>query len=176
MTAPGDRDEAWFTDLYATHHAAVARYGIRRLRSPDDAGELAQEVFVVAWRRRLDVPDHALPWLYGVARRLLANQRRRDLSASATGADAEVDAAVADEVGLVNTVADLRAALATLTEADQELLRLIGWEELTLAQAAVVLDCSRATAAVRLHRARRRLGAAMATYGHEEIRPATALR
>ena len=59
-------------------------------------------------------------------------------------------------------MADVRAALATLSGIDQEILRLIGWEELTVAEAAGVLGCSRATAAVRLHRARRRLTDAMA--------------
>lgn len=52
------------------------RYGLRRLADTDAAAELAQEVFVIAWRRRREVPDRSLPWLYGVARRLLANQWR----------------------------------------------------------------------------------------------------
>ncbi len=34
------------------------------------------ETFLVAWRRLDDVPADALPWLYGVARRVLANERR----------------------------------------------------------------------------------------------------
>jgi DNA-directed RNA polymerase specialized sigma24 family protein len=122
MTEPGDRDEAWFTHVYATHHAAVTRYGLRRLRSAEAAGELAQEVFVVVWRRRLDVPDHAI-----------------------------------------------------LTEEDQEILRLVGWEELTVAEAAAVVGSSRATAAVRLHRARRKLRAAMTAYDNPATRRAAVL-
>jgi DNA-directed RNA polymerase specialized sigma24 family protein len=50
-----------------------------------------------------------------------------------------------------------------LSDADQEALRLIGWEELDLAGAAVAMGCSRATMAVRLHRARRRLERALGT-------------
>jgi DNA-directed RNA polymerase specialized sigma24 family protein len=36
------------------------------------------ETFLTAWRRLDDVPagDEARLWLYGVARRMLANQRR----------------------------------------------------------------------------------------------------
>jgi RNA polymerase sigma-70 factor (ECF subfamily) len=113
MPPPGERGERWFSGLYAAHYAHVVRYALRRLADPDASAELAQEVFVVAWRRRAEVPDHDLPWLYGVARRLLA----------------------------------------TLSEADQEILRLVGWEELAVAEAAVVLGCSGTTAAVRLHRA-----------------------
>ena len=70
------RGEVWFTALYAAHRRDLLRYGYRRLTDLDAAAELAQDVFVVAWRRRADVPGHALPWLYGVARRLLANHWR----------------------------------------------------------------------------------------------------
>lgn len=76
MGLPGKRDEGWFTRIYAAEYAHVVRYGLRRLAGTDAAAELAQEVFVIAWRRRREVPDRSLPWLYGVARRLLANQWR----------------------------------------------------------------------------------------------------
>ncbi|GAA1773384.1 hypothetical protein GCM10009734_97960 [Nonomuraea bangladeshensis] len=49
------------------------------------------------------------------------------------------------------------AALRSLSEADRELLLLMSWEGLDLRQAAAVVGCSRPTAAMRLHRARRRL-------------------
>lgn len=71
-----ERDEAWFTAVYAAGYPDVVRYGLRRLADVEAAGELAQDVFVVVWRRRTEVPDHTLPWLYGVARRLLANEWR----------------------------------------------------------------------------------------------------
>ena len=57
----------------------------------------------------------------------------------------------------VAALADLTAALAQLSDVDQEILRLIGWEQLTLGEAATVLGCSHTAAKVRLHRARRRL-------------------
>jgi len=154
-----ERDEGWFTAMYAARYPDIVRYGLRRLADPEASAELAQEVFVIAWRRRNEVPDHSAPWLYGVARRLLANQWRArrgapELSAlvdlpGSPGADASVE------------VADVRAALATLSEPDQEILRLVGWEELTVAEAGEVLGCTRTTAAVRLHRARKRLLSAL---------------
>lgn len=71
-------------------------------------------------------------------------------------------AAVApDAARAIVEAARLRAVLATLSEADQEALRLVGWEELDLAAAAQAMGCSRATMAVRLHRARRRLERAL---------------
>lgn len=164
MGPPGKRDEDWFTRVYAADYGHVVKYGQRRLADMEAAAELAQEVFVIAWRRRREVPDRSLPWLYGVARRLLANEWRARRAApdvlpmtdagllqkpGSSGADATVG------------VADLQATLATLAHLDQEILRLVGWEELTVAEAAQVLGCTRTTAAVRLHRARRRLNDAM---------------
>ncbi|MFI7430463.1 RNA polymerase sigma factor [Micromonospora sp. NPDC049836] len=164
MGPPRNRDEGWFTSLYVAEYANVVRYGLRRLADADASAELAQEVFVVAWRRRQEVPDRGLPWLYGVARRLLANHWRSRRGAPdvlpSTGADL---AGVAGSSGADATVGvtDVLAALTVLNELDQEILRLVGWEELTVSEAAQVLGCTRATAAVRLHRARRRLAEAM---------------
>lgn len=164
MGPPRKRNEDWFTRVYTADYGHVLKYGQRRLADMEAAAELAQEVFVIAWRRRREVPDRSLPWLYGVARRLLANEWRARRGApdvlpmtdagllqkpGVSGADANVG------------VADLQAALATLADLDQEILRLVGWEELTVSEAAQVLGCTRTTAAVRLHRARRRLNDAM---------------
>ena len=56
---------------------------------------------------------------------------------------------------------DVLRALDSLQPDDQEILRLAAWEELTSAQIAEVLGCSRGAAKVRLHRARQRLTAAL---------------
>ena len=86
----GEKDEGWswmpdmkhskserFHELYVEHYAAVLGYCLRRM-GHDEASSAADETFTVAWRRILDVPDGegALPWLYGVAAKTLANQRR----------------------------------------------------------------------------------------------------
>jgi RNA polymerase sigma factor (sigma-70 family) len=160
MRPRGTRDEAWFTATYAAQYADIVRYGRRRLADEEAAAELAQEVFVIAWRRRTEVPDRSLPWLYGVARRLLANRWRADRGTPPPLPMPPELATAADPAGITD-VTDLRAALARLAEPDQEILRLIGWEELTVSEAAEVLGCTRTTAAVRLHRARRRLTAAL---------------
>ncbi|SIN30412.1 RNA polymerase sigma factor [Micromonospora cremea] len=164
MGPPERRDEAWFTSLYAAEYAHIVRYGLRRLGDGDASAELAQEVFVVAWRRRGEVPERSLPWLYGVARRLLANQWRSRRAAPDVLpiTDADLNRTVHPSGADVTVgVTDVRVALATLGDLDQEILRLIGWEELTVSEAAQVLGCTRATAAVRLHRARCRLTEAM---------------
>lgn len=167
MSPPGERGEDWFSALYATHHPHLVRYALRRGADLDMSVELAQEVFVVAWRKRFDVPDHGLPWLYAVARRILANRWRARHAAPTTvplvaeGAPARRPATDPTVQHAADRLGDALAALAALSETDREILRLVGWEELTVAEAAVVLGCSRTTAAVRLHRARRRLTEAM---------------
>ena len=67
-----------FNTLYRTHRAAVLRYASRR-SDPDTARDVVAETFLVAWRKHAaipDDPDQVQPWLYGVARRVLANAER----------------------------------------------------------------------------------------------------
>lgn len=144
--------------LFSAHDAAVRAYARRRVdaAAADDA---ASEVFAFAWRRLDDVPEDALPWLLGCARRVLAHQQRR----------VQRDAALVDRLEAVAAIvpsapgdASLARALAELSDHDRELLLLIAWEGLEPARAAKVLGCSRNALAVRLHRARRRLAAALA--------------
>ncbi|MHB1571332.1 MAG: RNA polymerase sigma factor, partial [Solirubrobacteraceae bacterium] len=117
------------------------------------------EVFVVACRRLDYVPDRALPWLLGCARRVLANQRRGQHRAEALTLRLKQAAAAhgVDE----HAAQALGTALAELSSADQEILLLSSWEGLTGSELARVIGCSHAAAAVRLHRARGRLRAAL---------------
>jgi RNA polymerase sigma-70 factor, ECF subfamily len=149
--------------LFAEHARAVHAYALRRI-DPAAADDTVSEVFLVAWRRLDDCPPDALPWLLACARRVLANQRRgndrrRALTDLLTPAIDAADATDADHA--TDFDGALALALAELTERDRELLLLIAWDGLDPARAALVLDCSRPTLAVRLHRARRRLAAAL---------------
>ena len=158
--------------LYESHAGAVHRYALRR-SDADTAEEVTAQVFLVAWRRRGELPDEPLPWLYGVARRVLADQRRgasrrlrlRDrLEGEAAGAGPTADAAAAScapDAGLELPDRDLAVALNRLSAPDREALLLRYWEELEPAQIGRVMGCSRAAAAVRLHRARARLRRAL---------------
>ena len=155
MDDANDRDTGWFRAVYDRHYADLVRYGLRRLDTTSAAEELAQEVFLVAWRRRWDVPALALPWLYGVARRLLANHWRAQRAAPAPGPLSDHPAV--DRHDGVTALLDVRAALTRLSDDDQEILRLVAWEQLAIGEAALVLGCGVTAAKVRLHRARRRL-------------------
>jgi RNA polymerase sigma factor (sigma-70 family) len=155
-----------FSNLYQSHYEEVLRYALRRT-DPETAKDVVAETFLVAWRRMDAIPAGsamASPWLYGVARHVLANTTRSRLRADRLtrrlGQDRR-DTYAADAAGAIAESDRIRSALATLSELDREALRLVGWEELDLTAAALAMGCSRATMAVRLHRARRRLERAL---------------
>jgi RNA polymerase sigma-70 factor, ECF subfamily len=164
MTARRPAREASFRDLYATHGRAILAYAVRRTRDPHDAADVLAETFLVAWRRLDDVPpgDEARLWLYGVARRTLANQarseRRRERLAERLRHELPAAvAAVAPPTGAAESA--LLAALRELEEADREILLLAGWERLEPGEIAAVLGITGVAARARLRRARRRLRA-----------------
>jgi RNA polymerase sigma factor (sigma-70 family) len=149
-----------FEELFRRNYPAVRGYALRRT-SPDAAQDAVAETFLVAWRRLDDVPEDALPWLFGVARRVLANQRRASgrgaaLQQRLAGAGAGRPASPEESVTESDVV---RAALARLCERDREALMLVAWHGLTGKRAARAAGCTRAAFDVRLHRARRRLAA-----------------
>jgi hypothetical protein len=59
-------------------------------------------------------------------------------------------------------LAELAAAFGSLAGRDREVLALEAWEGLNAGEVAAVLGCSRNAARIRLHRARRRVRAAIA--------------
>jgi RNA polymerase sigma-70 factor (ECF subfamily) len=155
-----------FELLYGRHAPAVKAYVLRRAPA-SLADDLVAEVFVVCWRRFEEVPADALPWLLGVARRVLSTHRRGERrSVALRDRLAQTSAPPVDMPA--GTSSSLLAAMRQLSDADRELLALIAWEGLSVSQAAIVLDARAATVRVRLHRARRRLSLALA---REELEP-----
>jgi RNA polymerase sigma-70 factor (ECF subfamily) len=163
--------------LYTLHGRAVLAYALRRTSSPEDAADVVAETFLVAWRRLDSVPSgDALPWLYGVARRVLANQRRaaHRRVRLAERLCQELPAAIQAVDPPVTTTGPVMAALRKLSADDQEVLLLAAWEQLEPNEIAEVLGVSRIAARSRLHRARRRL--ADGTAEDADHSPPTTLR
>jgi len=153
---------------FDAHYDAISRYCHRRLPA-GDANDAAVQVFAVAWRKIEDMPaeEATLPWLYGVARYEVSSSRRsarrlRNLRAKLDGQAR--DAEDGPEVVVVRSMEHqaLLAALGSLRPADQEILRLRVYEELSLADIGAVLGCSPEAAKKRstraLHRLRRAAG------------------
>ena len=158
----GDKttDEIWFRHLFEATYRDLVAYARRRVPDDTEAHDIVSEVFTTAWRRRAELATSStpLPWLYGVASNMVRNQRRaskrRLRLAERLEAQPEPTASndPAERPG-----AEIRSALGRLSFDDQEVLRLVAWEGLSHAEAGQVLSCSPNAAAIRLHRARRRL-------------------
>ena len=165
IESPGGAAEAEFAALYAEHGRDILAYALPRTAGPEDAADVVAETFLVAWRRAADVPagPAARLWLFGVARRVLANQRRGEgrRTRLAERLRAELPAAATRSEPDLAGRAVIRA-LGRLGKDDRELLMLAGWEGLGSAQIARVLEISTVAARTRLHRARRRLRAEIA--------------
>ncbi len=158
-----------FTRLYEVYYADVLAYCARRV-SRTEAEDVASEVFTVLWRKLDTIDDETLaPWLYGVAYRTITNRwrgksRQRKLNQRLSGlGDQPVDSV---DTVVVRREQDRRVlqSIERLKPADQEVLRLSAWEELTAAQIAEVVGCSASAAEQRLHRAKKRLAKVISPY------------
>lgn len=172
-----------FAALYAATRPRVLGYLLRRAPSWTDAADALSEVYAVAWRRHNDVPsgESALPWLLAVARRVLANQarseRRRNALSDRLRAEVPAEAESASTPGGDGRLEQgIARAMARLKPRDQEVLKLVAWEQLERPQIAIVLDCSGAQVRLRLHRARQRLAQELLAEGitSESILPCAA--
>ena len=161
IEGPGDR-AARFRMLYDAAYPRVMAYALRRARSREDALDVVADTMLIAWRRFEDIPagDRSLPWVLGVAHRVLANHyrtegRRERLLARA----AQEPLTTAPEFDLVHQ------ALQELSDDHREILTLSAWDDLDNREIAAVLGLPPAAVAVRLHRARRRLARELGRLG-----------
>jgi RNA polymerase sigma factor (sigma-70 family) len=153
MTPPERHRRERFEALFERCHPEVCAYVLRR--APQAIVEdVVSETFLVAWRALDSMPGEPLPWLYGVARRTLANHRRGHLRSAALSARLIRTLGPPPEPVSEEVEPQMRDALLALTVREREALLLVAWEGLSPAQAASTLGCSSAAFRVRLHRAR----------------------
>ena len=160
---PSATDEQRFTALFLAYHAQVLAYCRRRL--PHDlADDAVAETFTTAWRSLPRASDDDRLWLLGLARGSVANlRRRRDRFARLGERLARLDQPRPQRDHAENTgwQGPFLTAFGSLSEDDQEVLRLTTWEELGPTDTAAILGCSITAVKVRLHRARQRLRKAL---------------
>jgi RNA polymerase sigma factor (sigma-70 family) len=157
---PRDGRRERFEQFFAANREAVLGYLLRRTGDRHDAADLLADTFLVAWRRLDDVPtgDETRPWLYGVARRVLANHHRGEgrRHALADRLRSELTETGDDPAPTLTDNSPAAVAFRSLPEQDRELLSLVAWEELDTAQIAITLGITRNAVRIRLHRARKR--------------------
>lgn len=169
----GELREVDFRDLYERRHREVLAYFLRRT-DRDSALECTEDVFLVAWRRFDDVPagEGELKWLYGVARRVLANRRRsvmRRTRLTRRLLGLGVEPGRGPEAHLIQRAEEQEVvdAIGRLSAEDKELVRLAYWEELPHAAIGDLLGCSPGAVDTRLHRAVRRIEKELTSRGHK---------
>jgi len=167
---------ARFEEMFERHAAAVLRFARRRILDDEAAWDVVSETFLTAWRHVARCPmaaEEQLPWLYAIAgnavRTHRRGQRRRDaLTRRVEARTPAVSVDPADEIVSIDAIA---TAMSALSEIDQEVLRLIAWEQLPDATAlGAALGIGPAAAAVRVHRARRRLSRRLSAADVDEVR------
>lgn len=155
-----------FEEIFEREYGLVLAFVSRRTLDDQQAQDVAAETFLTAWRRVDQIPDESLPWLYGVARRVLANSFRSSrrweaLAARLASESAPTSMTSRDPAEAAEERQLFAHALVRVRPSDRDVLLLASWDGLSNEQAARVLEVSERSFAVRLHRARRRLEAAL---------------
>lgn len=153
-----------FGELYRRHAEAIHAW-FRRRAGARSAEDLTAETFaqaVLSLRRfRDDADGSAAPWLFGIARNLLARSHerqavetraRRKLGMPTRSDDPGFDE-VDERAGAQRLAGPLDAALARLPAGQREALELRVVDELPYRDVASTLECSEPAARLRVMRA-----------------------
>ncbi|HSJ25385.1 MAG TPA: RNA polymerase sigma factor [Longimicrobiales bacterium] len=168
VTAAARGDSRAFARLVDATSSTVTSITLAILRDMELSRDVAQEVYLMAWRdlRRLRDPNSFLPWLRQITRnrahqalRARVRHRRRFESDAdallAAAADPRPDAA--QQLVAAEERAALERALAALPPSAREVVVLYYREGQSAAQVAALLDLSETAVRQRLSRARGRL-------------------
>lgn len=156
-----------FSGIFERHARPVGGY-IRRRVGSDAVDDVLSETFLVAFRKRESFDrsvGSALPWLLGIATRVVkkhrADEARQWRSFEAASGTAEhVDAVHSSADARLDADAALRELaprIAALSAKDRDTLLLYAWGDLTYEQISLALGVPIGTVRSRLNRVRRKL-------------------
>ena len=169
-----------FERLYADHHAEIYNLCARVLCDREEAKDLTQEVFITAFNHLGTAgaePVRKLrPWLYRVAANACFNHLRSRKHLDG-GGDAQLEHAASgvDEFERAQTVALVERSLGQLNERYRTALVLKDLQGLPADEIAEVMEISRPTADVLVHRARASFRTAFAKLAGDKIPAPAAL-
>jgi RNA polymerase sigma-70 factor (ECF subfamily) len=162
--------DAALNDLMERHAARVFHFLCRMVGNEDDANDLAQETFVRVFRARASFrpSEKFSAWLFTIAANLARNHfrwrsRHPNVSLEAETGESEQtlgstlpanDPAPNEQALAGERTAAVRAAVGKLPEDLREAIVLCEWEELSLAEAAAILETTPKAVESRLYRAR----------------------
>lgn len=152
-------EDSRFVEIYKTHYRPIYAYFRRRL-AVDLVDDAVAETFLVAWKKldQIPSPETTLPWLYGVAHRVLLHQwrsshRGRRLRRRLDSLGVEAPTPIEELIISGFEARQALAAVSRLKATDQEILRLSLWEGLSHGDIASVLDLKADTVRQRFSRA-----------------------
>lgn len=165
LLAASADDPAAFRALYERYAERMLAFHLRRCRSEDAAHDLTAETFAQAWLSRASFRDAsggtAGPWLFGIARNVLASSvlrgRIEDAAVTRLGMRERLDGDGASIEPDPSWLEDVDAALADLPDGQQEAIRLRVIDDLAYEDVAATLAITPDAARVRVHRGLRQL-------------------
>jgi RNA polymerase sigma-70 factor (ECF subfamily) len=162
--------DAALNDLMERHATPLFHFLCRMVGNEDDASDLAQETFVRVFRARASfrTSEKFSTWLYTIAANLARNHfrwrsRHPNVSLEAETGEAEqtlgstlpaTDPAPNEQALTAERARAVRAAVGKLPEDLREAIVLCEWEELSVAEAATILEATPKAVESRLYRAR----------------------
>lgn len=168
-----------FAELFDRHSRSVNAFATYRI-GRHAAEDVLSETFLVAFRRRADYDDDvesAVPWLLGIASRLIRRHRAveakhwRSFAVSVTGDEHSSDGGFDEAMTRVDAerrVQSMKSRIAALAPRDRETLLLYAWHGLTYDEVATALGVPVGTVRSRLNRVRRRLDPARRAQAHAQ--------
>jgi RNA polymerase sigma-70 factor, ECF subfamily len=171
-------DLSAFDQLVAAHYPGIVAVARRLLPSPDDAADVAQEVFIAAWRQlaRFRCRSTFRTWLHAITLRQCAMNAR-----AARGRPASLDAPetpeppvrgsapIESELEREERESALHAAIQALPRAQREAVVLHYFGGLTCPETAAAMGVSPGAVMTHLFRARKRLRTALSSLADEEV-------
>ena len=138
-----------FEELFARYRVPLFGFFRRRLESKERADDLTQETFLAVIRATSRYQPRALvrTYLYGIALKLLAAERRRERRTDPTPQPDAMDGALDNSLWV-------RRALEKLDLSEREILMLREYEQLSYSEVAELLRIPVNTVRSRLFRAR----------------------
>jgi RNA polymerase sigma-70 factor (ECF subfamily) len=173
-------DQQAYAVLVNRYQAYVFTLALRIVKNREDAEEVAQDIFIKAYRYLADFKGASKfsTWLYTIVNNTcITFLRKKKLDTHSLDKEGVFEVADSQDSGLranlveqKSKVAMVNNAISLLSPDDAEVITLFYKSEQSLEEIAQILRVETNTAKVRLHRARTRLKEKMEKYFSEEVK------
>ncbi len=163
-------DDAAMREVYDRHAGELYGYALRALGDAGAAEDLVQDVFLRAWQRAYAYRADRGPvrgWLFGIARRLVADEARRVATRPAPRSDLDALTGGRNEIARAEQRIVLLEALSRLGDHHRQVLILVAVRGQSLAETAEALRVPVGTVKSRLFYALKALRVAAEELGLE---------